>query len=310
MPGHHKVDHDSGSPTLFGWAALRHALRQVPLRPGRSDIVAQVSSIAHLGAKDTWLRRTLFAALDPQASSPAPEYKVVFPTGNELRTSLGGLASGCSIVYAGTQKPNEAKQLQYLRPLLHHWANDDAVAVHENAGRNRAPPHIKTYIRYSHGEGPIPTIDWALLTSANLSRQAWGQAAKGDTAYLTSFEIGVLVWPELYDEGGQGGAVMLPAFGRDAGGSGGGEREHGCRLAHALRLAPESLRRARGALGAAIWKVAMCNKSGRMGSGGRTDGIEYCGQDLLFTGCFYGVLFTGVLFTGCGQSAAKEGDPG
>ena len=70
------------------------------------------------------------------------------------------------------------------------------------AGRKRAAPHIKTYIRY--GEN---SIDWALLTSANLSKQAWGDAAStSGEMRLSSYEIGVLVWPSLFDRG----ARMIP----------------------------------------------------------------------------------------------------
>ena len=94
-----------------------------------------------------------------------------------------------------------------------------------DAGRKRAAPHIKTYIRYAasgsrdddsgddSGKGKAATsqprseakfIDWAMLTSANISKQAWGEAAAaaasgGATGQLriASWEIGVLVWPEL-----------------------------------------------------------------------------------------------------------------
>ena len=53
-------------------------------------------------------------------------------------------------------------------------------------------------------------IEWALLTSANLSVQAWGSLPKKGggkkgtnvadegTVHIQSFEIGVLVWPELF----------------------------------------------------------------------------------------------------------------
>lgn len=69
---------------------------------------------------------------------------------------------------------------------------EDAV-VHD-AGRKRAAPHIKTYIRHSR-DG----IDWALLTSANLSKQAWGEAANpSGEMRIASWEIGVLVWPSLF----------------------------------------------------------------------------------------------------------------
>ena len=78
-----------------------------------------------------------------------------------------------------------------------------------DAGRRRAAPHIKTYIRYAAG---ATTIDWALLTSANLSKQAWGEGARpSGEMRISSYEIGVLVWPALYGED----AVMVPTFRKD-----------------------------------------------------------------------------------------------
>lgn len=80
-----------------------------------------------------------------------------------------------------------------------------------DAGRQRAAPHIKTYIRY-HKDSE--TIDWALFTSANISVQAWGKA--GNTAgdiQIASWEIGVMVWPELLSD--DPGARMIGTFKTD-----------------------------------------------------------------------------------------------
>jgi tyrosyl-DNA phosphodiesterase-1 len=89
----------------------------------------------------------------------------------------------------------------------------EAGAAVQEAGRKRAAPHVKTYIRYRGdrpAHGPI-TIDWALLTSANLSKQAWGEAANAKTGEIriSSYEIGVLVWPELYAPGATMQATFL-----------------------------------------------------------------------------------------------------
>ena len=55
-------------------------------------------------------------------------------------------------------------------------------------------------------------IDWALLTSANLSKQAWGDAPnrKGEMR-VASWEIGVLFWPELFGDK----VTMVPSFKSD-----------------------------------------------------------------------------------------------
>jgi tyrosyl-DNA phosphodiesterase-1 len=202
VPGRHAVL-DDPSVTRWGWGAMKHALRSVPIQQGKSEIVVQISSIATLGGTDVWLQRTLFDCLSSSAKSNfKPTFKVVFPTADEIRLSLDGYVSGGSI-HTKIQSSQQAKQLQYLRPLFCHWSNDtpDGIASngtssnigHQDAGRGRAAPHIKTYIRY--GE---KSIDWALLTSANLSKQAWGEASNASREMrIASWEIGVLVWPEL-----------------------------------------------------------------------------------------------------------------
>lgn len=88
------------------------------------------------------------------------------------------------------------------------------ASVHE-AGRKRAAPHIKTYIRY----GADSSIDWALSSSANLSKQAWGEAVNGaGEVRIASWEIGVLVWPSLFADK----AKMVGTFQKNTPDSSGG----------------------------------------------------------------------------------------
>jgi tyrosyl-DNA phosphodiesterase-1 len=216
VPGRHNISDDS--PTRWGWKAMKEALRAVPVQDGAAEIVVQISSIATLGPTPAWLRETFFSALSsrkgpPAGENPKPTFKVVFPTADEIRRSLDGYAAGASI-HTKIQSAQQTKQLQYLRPIFCHWANDAPSggklpedSVIRDGGRQRAAPHIKTYIRYGQ-----KSIDWALVTSANLSKQAWGEAANNSGEMrISSYEIGVLVWPALYDEK----AVMVPTFGKD-----------------------------------------------------------------------------------------------
>lgn len=213
VPGRHLI-HDE-SETRWGWAGLKQTLKNVPVQEGDSDIVVQISSIATLGPTDNWIRRTLFDSLQAarNATQKSPSFKVVFPTPDEIRRSLDGYESGGSI-HTKIQSAQQAKQLLYLKPLFCHWANDaprgrelEPGCSHKDAGRKRAAPHIKTYIRY--GE---KSIDWALTTSANLSKQAWGEAANSSgEVRIASWEIGVLVWPALFSEK----ARMVGTFQKD-----------------------------------------------------------------------------------------------
>lgn len=61
--------------------------------------------------------------------------------------------------------------------------------------RTKAMPHIKSYCRVS----PCCTeMSWFLLTSANLSKAAWGRQMKSDRSnYIISHEAGVLFLPQF-----------------------------------------------------------------------------------------------------------------
>ncbi|KAE8549968.1 hypothetical protein EYB25_008493 [Talaromyces marneffei] len=212
---------DSSRSTLWGWPALKDTLRQVPLRIREKNqcphVVIQISSIASLGQTDKWLKDVLFDSLClpselPHTNKmPRPKYSIIFPTPDEIRRSLNGYGSGGSI-HMKLQSITQQKQLQYMRPYLCQWAGDqkqtamgtlhlNAESVYNSqrtdAGRRRAAPHIKTYIRFAD-KTKMDTIDWAMITSANLSTQAWGAAANSNgEVRICSWEIGVLFWPEL-----------------------------------------------------------------------------------------------------------------
>ncbi|KAK1284192.1 hypothetical protein QJS10_CPB21g00868 [Acorus calamus] len=59
--------------------------------------------------------------------------------------------------------------------------------------KNRAMPHIKTFARYN-GQN----LAWFLLTSANLSKAAWGALQKNNSQFMIrSYELGVLFMPSV-----------------------------------------------------------------------------------------------------------------
>lgn len=123
VPGVHDVNDLSCTP--FGWAAMRRNLGAIKCQEGSSEVVVQISSIATLGGKDTWLQKTLFDSFVSSGSKSMhrPRFKVVFPSADEIRRSLDGYASGGSI-HTKIQSAQQMQQLNYLRPMLHHWAND------------------------------------------------------------------------------------------------------------------------------------------------------------------------------------------
>lgn len=214
---------DWENDVLWGWPALKRIARGISTASSEPHIVMQVSSIASVGEK--WISSTFFEALSATAAStrderPKPRFSVIFPTGDEIRRSIDGYSAGSSI-HLKIQSAAQMKQLAYLKPMLCHWAGEHetqarslAPPVIREAGRRRSAPHIKTYVRFT--DQSMTKIDWAMMTSANLSTQAWGGAinAAGEVR-VCSYEIGIIVWPELWDDGKKGSAEMVPVFKND-----------------------------------------------------------------------------------------------
>ena len=63
------------------------------------------------------------------------------------------------------------------------------------SGRTRAPPHIKTYTRISPDNKQLAFF---MLTSANLSKAAWGcVSSAGNSCNILSYEAGVVWLPSI-----------------------------------------------------------------------------------------------------------------
>ena len=219
---------DIATKTIWGWPALEQTLRRIPAtKASGAHLVAQVSSIATLGVTTAWLHGTLLQAMKGSlnsgsnaahsiADSTTPKLSIVFPTADEIRRTIDGYACGYSI-HTKLQTAAHQRQLNYLMPHLCHWAGDhqrhqDIGAVRE-AGRQRTGPHIKTYLRFVDAE--MKKLDWAMVTSANLSKQAWGsEGTRLKEVKISSFEAGVVFWPDLWKEDGKA-ACMVPVFRTD-----------------------------------------------------------------------------------------------
>ena len=219
--------------TLWGWPGLKRILNRIPTSQinaphpiSQPHIIAQVSSVAAVGEK--WFTNTFLPALSTTAHSrnlskaSNPKISIIFPTADEVRRSVDGYTAGASI-HTKISSATQVKQLDFLRPMLCHWAGDEKAGFFgkaatnpvREAGRRRAAPHIKTYIRFSDTE--MKTIDWAMVTSANLSTQAWGAALTGvGEVRICSYEIGVVVWPRLWAEEDGSHVEMVPVFKNDS----------------------------------------------------------------------------------------------
>jgi tyrosyl-DNA phosphodiesterase-1 len=221
----------SPKTTSWGWPGLKEILKVIPSSSDKTSvvpsIVLQTSSIATLSEK--WITNFCDVLASGNTSSSTffsgsskhngkASISIIFPTADEIRRSLDGYEAGASI-HTKIQSAAQIKQVNSLRPMLCYWAGDGIdfeerkLAARRQALRRRAAPHIKTYIRFSSESQT--EIDWALVTSANLSQQAWGALPdKEGSVRICSYEIGVAVWPALFPNEGEK-MKMVPVFGKD-----------------------------------------------------------------------------------------------
>ena len=210
------------SETAHGWLGLREILREVDTNTASdetSHVVVQVSSVAYMG-KD-WIKHffnVLKTSKPTLESRGNPENQIIvhvmFPTNEEIRDCLDGYNAGGSI-HMRVQSNRARQQLDFLQPKFVRWAGSEDSKRDEtssNAGRRTAAPHIKTYVKYTNDK--MDQIDWAMLTSANLSTQAWGSLEKDSRVQICSYEVGVVVWPSNLADGDRS-AVMVSSFQKD-----------------------------------------------------------------------------------------------
>ncbi|KAF9932133.1 hypothetical protein FBU30_008820 [Linnemannia zychae] len=189
----------------WGHLKLRAALRQQVEVPKEllhgAKIICQISSIGSLGVNSQdWLRGEFEASLSSYRNSKtfgSADMCVVYPTAENVRTSFDGWSMGGSLPFRST---SYEKQSKYLNPILYSWQG-------LKSGRERAMPHIKTYTRVtSRVDGDY--LSWFLLTSANLSKPAWGELKADGIFDIKSYELGVLIFPGLYEDCGESDADM------------------------------------------------------------------------------------------------------
>ncbi|KAK4821991.1 hypothetical protein QYF61_006239, partial [Mycteria americana] len=179
----------------WGHLRLRKLLKEhassVPAKESW-PVVGQFSSIGSMGADGSkWLCSEFQESLVAAGSSVTTLLKcdvpihLVYPTVNNVRQSLEGYPAGGSLPYS----IQTAQKQLWLHSYFHKWSA-------EISGRSHAIPHIKTYMRPSPD---FQKIAWFLVTSANLSKAAWGALEKNGTQLMIrSYELGVLFMPSAF----------------------------------------------------------------------------------------------------------------
>jgi tyrosyl-DNA phosphodiesterase 1 len=175
-----------------GYLRLKSMISEYILSHERKDnklgpIVCQFSSIGSLSEK--WIRdfASSLSADTEKGAVDADKLMLVYPTVEEIRTSMEGYAGGASV-------PGKSKNLQktFIGPLLHKWSGGIS-SIHKPSN----VPHIKTYYQLSKEKD---SLEWFVLTSHNLSKAAWGEVINsqyGKCLRTLSWEMGVFCCPKL-----------------------------------------------------------------------------------------------------------------
>ncbi|XP_015574204.1 tyrosyl-DNA phosphodiesterase 1 isoform X1 [Ricinus communis] len=186
VPGYHT------GPNLKKWGhmKLRSVLQECTFRKEfkNSPLAYQFSSLGSLDAK--WMTELATSLSSGLSEDRTPlglgEPRIIWPTVEDVRCSLEGYAAGNAI-------PSPLKNVE-KDILKKYWSKWKAT----HSGRCRAMPHIKTFTRYNGQK-----LAWLLLTSANLSKAAWGALQKNNSQLMIrSYELGVLFLPSSYKNHG------------------------------------------------------------------------------------------------------------
>ncbi|KAF1785041.1 Tyrosyl-DNA phosphodiesterase C-terminal domain [Phytophthora cactorum] len=90
----------------------------------------------------------------------------------------------------------EFTKAKNMKPFLHKYLRKwmPPSELH----RQNAMPHIKLYARFNPSDDKAGELDWAIVTSSNLSKAAWGALQKNKTQFMIrSYELGVMFLPPL-----------------------------------------------------------------------------------------------------------------
>ncbi|XP_078090619.1 tyrosyl-DNA phosphodiesterase 1 [Mustelus asterias] len=187
--------HQGNEKQKWGHLKLRRVLSDSASPVANQEswpLIGQFSSIGSLGADETkWLCSEFKESLATLGknqrflSNQQVPLHLVYPTVENVRTSLEGYPAGGSLPYAIVT----AQKQPWLPSFFCRWSA-------ELTGRSRAMPHIKTYMRASPDFGELA---WFVVTSANLSKAAWGTLEKnGFQLMIRSYELGVLYLPKAF----------------------------------------------------------------------------------------------------------------
>ena len=164
-----------------------------PFSPATKNVLcAQVSSIGSL--TEVFLNEMKASLLgDELFSKDLTRLTIAWPSQLSVRNSNQGWDAGKSICMPLRNYKGFLLGAKGIPPSKHQ-TKSYLVQWRPVIPRGLGMPHIKTYC----AEPINGIVPWVVLTSANMSKAAWGKLGKNQTQLnILSFEMGVLIRPEL-----------------------------------------------------------------------------------------------------------------
>lgn len=235
-PGHYQYGNwnqltKPTSKPMFGYGRLWQVVHILKLESLMGKLIGQVSTIA--GPCDNWKRNTLIHVLTSCVEKGYPmmkraDYKYqpnknhveplfVWPTVSEVLKSQASALSGIALHLTSKGKwAAYERQFEEIKKYFYKWSATSNPKL-SKAGRSNLSPHVKTY---TVTEDNFKTLKWILMTSANISHQAWGKPKSYNIIEydICSFEAGVFVDPKLLkaDSNTEGKKpILVPTYGTD-----------------------------------------------------------------------------------------------
>ncbi|KAH8263035.1 hypothetical protein KR044_003547 [Drosophila immigrans] len=184
VPGGHK------QPAPWGCTAIGTVLEKnvEPIADG-VPVVCQSSSIGSLGFNLMgWVQRDLIRNMRKNVSPVNHRrgfvpFKMIHPSLRNVLGSHEGIAGGRCSPYSREFNNRQP----WLMAHLQQWKSD-------HRHRSQAMPHNKCYARFDEQQR---SLYWFLLTSANVSKAAWGFTNRFSLLRIANYEAGVLFLPRF-----------------------------------------------------------------------------------------------------------------
>ncbi|CAI5700601.1 unnamed protein product [Peronospora effusa] len=205
VPGVHK----GKDMEKYGHLRVRKLLKMYKVPRTDNPLICQFSSLGSLDEK--WVFGEFAESFLPgkkDVSStfmPVEALHIIWPSVKDVQNSLEGWNSGRSI-------PCPLKNMKpFLHKYLRKWSPPPALH------RQNAMPHIKSYARFNPSEEGAGELDWAIVTSSNLSKAAWDTFQKNKTQFMIrSYELGVMFLPPVLGREKDGTLPRLVTIGSRA----------------------------------------------------------------------------------------------